>query len=259
MPNPEIVIDPVFEGPPGSAHGGYACGLVAAHLPADVEVTLRAPVPLGTALELAPYPQGLFLGSRPAGSFGGLPPQSPGDGTTVVAEGTTTDLADLADLVPQPPTFAEALAATASFPGLRSHPYPRCVGCGTDRTDAVALRLFAGPLAGRDLLAAVWYPSGDATADGLVRPEFAWAALDCPGGWAAILFGRVDRPAVLGRMAARLSGPITAQSAHIVVGWLEGVSGRKLTAGSALYSRDGVLQGFSRQTWITLADPGARS
>jgi hypothetical protein len=232
----EVVIDLAFEGPPASAHGGYACGMLAAHLPADAEITVRAPVPLGTALELAPYHGGLALH----------------DGTTVVAEGASTRLANGA---PQPPAFAEALAATASFPGLRSHPYPRCVGCGTGRTDAVALRLFPGPLVGQDLVAAVWYPSRDATADGLIRPEFAWAALDCPGGWAAISFGRVDRPAVLGRMAARLLEPIRAQSAHIVVGWLEGVSGRKLTAGSALYSRDGVLQGFSRQTWITLGTP----
>jgi hypothetical protein len=239
MPNREIVIDPAFEGPPASAHGGYACGLLAPYLPADAEITLRTPIPLGTALELAPYHGGLALH----------------DGTTVVAEGASTRLANGA---PEPPAFAEALAATASFPGLRSHPYPRCVGCGTGRTDAVALRLFPGPLVARDLVAAVWYPSSDATADGLIRPEFAWAALDCPGGWAAISFGRVDGPAVLGRMAARLLEPITAQSAHIVVGWLDGVSGRKLTAGSALYSRDGVLQGFSRQTWITLANPGTQ-
>ena len=234
----EVVIDPAFEGPPGSAQGGYACGLLAAHLPADAEITLRAPIPLGTALELRPYDGGLALH----------------DGGTVAAEGASTRLANSA---PVPPAFAEALAATASFPGLRSHPYPRCVGCGTGRTDAVALKLFPGPLVGRDLVAAVWYPSSDATAGGLIRPEFAWAALDCPGGWAAIRFGKVDRPAVLGRMAARLSQPIEAHSAHIVVGWLDGVSGRKLTAGSALYSRDGVLQGFSRQTWITLPDAGA--
>ena len=145
-----------------------------------------------------------------------------------------------------------ALGASASFAGLRSHPYPRCVGCGTGRTDSVALRIFPGPLAGRELVAAVWYPSSDATAGGFIKPEYAWAALDCPGGWAAIHFGRVERPAVLGRMAARLLPRIMAQSAYIVVGWLEGVSGRKLVAGSALYSRDGVTQGFSRQTWITL-------
>jgi hypothetical protein len=239
MPNREIVIDPVYEGPPASAHGGYACGTLAQFLPADAEVTLRAPVPLGTTLEIAPNPGGLALYA----------------GTTLVAEGGSTRLADDA---PEPPAFAEALAATASFPGLRSHPYPQCLGCGTGRTDPVALRLFPGPLATRDLVAAVWYPSSEATDGGRIRPEFAWAALDCPGGWAAMSFGRVDRPAVLGRMAARLPQPVEAHSAHIVVGWLEGVSGRKLAAGSALYSRDGVLQGISRQTWITLAHPRTR-
>jgi hypothetical protein len=236
MPSREIVIDPAFEGPPASAQGGYACGVIAPYLAADAEITLRKPVPLGTGLRLAPYNGGLALH----------------DEKGLVAEGASTRLEDR---TPQPPTFAEALVATASFPGLRFHPYPRCVGCGTGRTDASALRIFPGPLVTRGLVAAVWYPSSDATADGFIRPEFAWAALDCPGGWAANHFGQVDRPAVLGRMAARLP-PIMAQNAHIVVGWLEGVSGRKLTAGSALYSRDGIMQGFSRQTWITLTDAG---
>lgn len=235
MSNLEIVIDPAFEGPPASAHGGYACGVLASHLAADAEVTLRKPVPLGTGLRLAPQNEGLALH----------------DETDLLAEGTSVGLEDH---TPQPPTFAEALAATASFPGLRSHPFPRCFGCGTDRTDALALRVFAGPLVGREVLAAVWYPSSDATADGFIKPEFAWAALDCPGGWAAMHFGQVDRPAVLGRMAARLPAPIVAENAYIVAGWLDGVSGRKLAAGSALYTRDGVLQGFSRQTWITLND-----
>jgi hypothetical protein len=239
MPDREIVIDPAFEGPPSSAHGGYTCGMLAPHLPADAEITLRAPVPLGIPLQLKTFADALTLH----------------EGTSVIAEGASTRLADV---TPEPPAFAEALAATASFPGLRSHPYPRCVACGTDRTDALALRLFPGPLVNRDLVAAVWYPSSDATADGLIRPEFVWAALDCPGGWAAIRFGRVDRPVVLGRMAARLPQPVTAQSAHIVIGWLAGMSGRKLTAGSAIYSREGVLQGLSRQTWITLTGPGTQ-
>lgn len=237
MPNREIIIDPAFEGPPASAHGGYACGVLAARLAADAEITLRKPVPLGTGLRLASHNGGLALY----------------DENDLVAQGASILLSDR---TPQPPTFAEALAATASFPGLRSHPYPRCVGCGTGRTDALAFRIFPGPLVARELVAAVWYPSSDAISAGFIKPEFAWAALDCPGGWAAISFGRVDRPAVLGRMAARLLPPITAQSAYIVVGWLEGGSGRKLTAGSALYSRDGVVLGFSRQTWITLTDAG---
>jgi hypothetical protein len=235
MPNREVVIDPACEGPPGSAHGGYACGILAPHVAADAEITLRRPVPLGTGLRITPHDAGVTLHHE----------------SDIIAEGASTRLDDH---TPPPPTFTEALTATARFPGLRSHPYPRCVGCGTGRTDAVALRIFPGPVAARELVAAVWYPSSDAAADGVIKPEFAWAALDCPGGWAATHFGRIDRPAVLGRMAARLLAPIIAQRAHIVVGWLQGVSGRKLAAGSALYTRDGVLQGFSRQTWITLAD-----
>jgi len=40
-----------FNGPPGSANGGYACGVVAQQVPADrFEVTLRSPPPLDTAL-----------------------------------------------------------------------------------------------------------------------------------------------------------------------------------------------------------------
>ena len=221
------IIDPALEGPPGACQGGYACGLLARHLHADTEVTLRKPVPLGVDLRIAPAGDGLALYA----------------GDELVAEGVRTDLADES---PEPPTFAEALAATADFPGLRSHPYAKCVGCGTARSDPAALRIFPGPVFGREMLAAVWYPGRPVTADD------AWAALDCPGGWAAMHLGKTDKPAVLGRMAARVSLPAEPPTAYIVVGWLGEVAGRKLTAGSALYSREGTLHGFSRQTWITL-------
>jgi hypothetical protein len=239
MPVQEMTIDPTFEGPPGAAHGGYACGRLAAHLGGDPEITLWRPVPVGTAIRLTQSPETIELH----------------DGNVLLAAGTPTKL-DEPEVAP--PTFGEALAATASFPGLWGHPFPRCVGCGTRRTDAAALRIFPGPLGRRPLVAAVWYPGVGALTGGFVRPEYAWAALDCPGGWAAILLGHVDRPAVLGRMAARVEPAIPAQNAYIVVGWLDGVSGRKLTAGTALFTRDGAVLGFSRQTWLTRPDEVAR-
>ena len=55
-------------------------------------------------------------------------------------------------------------------------------------------------------------------------------------------------------MTARIYGPVSADEAYILVGWFAGRSGRKLDAGSALYSSSGTLRGLSRQTWITLAD-----
>ncbi|MGP4102386.1 hypothetical protein [Nonomuraea sp. KM90] len=237
MPNKEIVIDPAFEGPPASAHGGYTCGLLSPYLPADAEITLRKPVRLGVALGLEARDGGLALY----------------DGRTLVAEAVTTRLASRA---PKPPTVAEASAAGSAFPGFTSSGFPRCVVCGTERTDADAFRIFPGLLAARDLLAAAWHPTGGALAGESIRPAHAWAALDCPAGWAAMWFGHVDGPIVLGRMAAWLEEPVAAHDAHVVVGWLEGVSGRKLYAGSALYSPSGALQGFSRQTWIAIARTG---
>ena len=48
-----IVIEGRFNGPPQSAHGGYACGLLARHLdPNLAEVTLRSPPPLDAELQL---------------------------------------------------------------------------------------------------------------------------------------------------------------------------------------------------------------
>ncbi|WIM93366.1 hypothetical protein ACTOB_005343 [Actinoplanes oblitus] len=227
MPTYDIVIDPAFQGPPGSAHGGYACGILAAHLPSDVEITLRRPVPVGAPLRLTVHDQTLDLY----------------DGSALLAEGRTTQ-ADFG--TPEPPTYAEALGASVAFPGFGAHPYPGCVGCGTARTDPTALRIFPGPVPGRDLVAAVWHPAE-------VRPPLLWAALDCPGGWAAAHLGQLTGPAVLGRMTARLAAPLVPQPAYIVVGWLAAAQGRKVIAGTALFSRDGVLHGAARQTWIRLA------
>ena len=41
-----VVIEKRFCGPPNSGNGGYVCGLLAAHIEADAEVTLLAPPPL---------------------------------------------------------------------------------------------------------------------------------------------------------------------------------------------------------------------
>jgi hypothetical protein len=43
-----LVVAPRFCGPPGSANGGYACGLIAAYLDGQAEITLRRPPPLAT-------------------------------------------------------------------------------------------------------------------------------------------------------------------------------------------------------------------
>ena len=47
-----VLIPRRFNGPPASANGGYACGLIARYVGGPADVSLRSPPPLDTALEL---------------------------------------------------------------------------------------------------------------------------------------------------------------------------------------------------------------
>src|SRR6185436_9559900 len=53
-----LTIDPRYRGPDTSGNGGYTCGLVAAHVAGDAEVTLRLPPPLGRPLRVEPRDDG---------------------------------------------------------------------------------------------------------------------------------------------------------------------------------------------------------
>ena len=53
-----VVIARRHNGPPETANGGYACGLVARHVDGPAHVSLRRPVPLATPLELERHDDG---------------------------------------------------------------------------------------------------------------------------------------------------------------------------------------------------------
>jgi hypothetical protein len=101
---------------------------------------------------------------------------------------------------------------------------------------------------GRQVVAAPWTPGQTlAGVDGLVRPEFVWAALDCPGAFAN---GFPEITMVLGRLAVQLVRPVEPGTECVVVGWSEAVEGRKHFAGTALFAADGELRAVARATWI---------
>lgn len=213
----EVAIDPRFNGPPGTANGGYTCGLVAELLGGGpAEVTLRQPPPLGRPLR--------WDGARLL------------DGEELVAEGGP---AEVALDVPAPPSFADATAAAGRYPGFEVHAFPTCYVCGPERADG--LRIFAGPLEGRRVVAAPWVPAESSL-------RLVWAALDCPG---AIAVGWDARGVfVLGRMAALVDAVPEPGERCVVTAWPLGEDGRKLHAGTALHGEDGRLLGRARQTWI---------
>lgn len=236
-----LVIPSRFCGPPESGNGGYVCGRIAAYLDGPAEITLRLLPPLATPMAVE---------RDGAGSVRVLL------GHTLVAEGTRL-AGSLAIEPPGPVSVPEARAAGMSC-RLRAHPeehpFPTCFVCGPERAPGDGLQILVGPIVGRNLSADLWFPDvALAGSDGYVRPEFLWAALDCSGGIGA--FGNATPtgpPFVLGRLSARQIAPVVTGEPHIVVGWRVAAEGRKLTAGSALFTAAGRPVGIARATWIRL-------
>ena len=218
-----------FNGPPASANGGWVSGIVAGLVGGHTEVTLRAPPPLETPLDVVTGPEVVELR----------------DGEVVVATGRP---AEPGGTVPGPVTVRAAAAAAEHYPLRTGHPFPTCFTCGIDRAPGDGLRIFPGPVPGRDVVAAPWTPHPSLAGSGpLTHLAAVWAALDCPAGIAVTADGT---KAVLGRMTARVDGPVRIGHDHVVVGWATGRDGRKLFGGSAVYTADGALVARAESTWI---------
>jgi hypothetical protein len=228
----EVVIARRFCGPPASANGGYACGLLAGLLDGPAQVTLRSPPPLERPLEVRREAARASLWHD----------------DVLVAEG---EVAAAPLSVPPPPVAPEdAVRAAERYEWRDEHPYPTCFVCGPRRTAGDGLRIFPGPVDGRGLYAAPWRPAADlAGPDGAVRPEFAWAALDCPSGLVTNTFGGVGR-VLLGRLTAALGRPARVGEDHVLTAWPMRRDGRKLYTGSALFTAAGELLGSAEAVWI---------
>jgi hypothetical protein len=213
-----VRIEARFHGPPASGNGGYTCGRLAALVGEPAEVTLRLPPPLDVPMS--------FEGGRLL------------DGDRVVAEARRTDGFDLD--VPASPSLAEAEQASLGYAGFEDHAFATCFVCGPLREEGDGLRIFAGPL-GDGRVAAPWTPAES-------RRELVWAVLDCPGAFAAGFAGRGEM--VLGRFAAEVLRVPEVAEPCLVVGWPLGADGRKLYAGTALFTAEGELLGRARATWI---------
>lgn len=227
-----ITFDHRFHGPPQSANGGYAAGRLAAFLDGTAEVTLRLPPPLDRplAVERRDDRSVILL-----------------DGDAIVAEAAAADV----ELELQGPvSMADARrAAKRSLAFDPKTQFRTCFVCGTDREPGDGLNIFPGPADGRDLVAAPWAPPADlADGHGRVLPEFVWAALDCPSGFAVGI--DAETIALLGRFSAKLVGPVEAARPYVVVGWSAGAEGRRLFGGSALYGDDGSLLAYAKSTWV---------
>jgi len=234
-----VTIPARCNGPPESANGGYACGLVAGLLGCEAaEVTLRSPPPLERPLRVERDDERVVLR----------------DGDAVVAEGRPAELPlDVPEAVS--PAEAQAASEAGRERWTAWHPFPSCVVCGPDRAPRDGLRVFPGELRDR-VFAAAWTPHESLDdGHGRVRPEYVWAALDCPTSAPVANYGE-GPPSVLARLTARLDRPVRVGERHAILSWPLEVDGRKRRAAAALFDADGGLLCASDALWIELKPGG---
>lgn len=232
-----IVIPARFNGPPTSGQGGYVAGLLANHIGGPAEVMLLAPSPLEKPLALA----------------------REGDGSTTLRDGEL-EIAravpgELNLEVPPAPSEEQCRAAEERFAGAEGHAFATCVGCGPERAPGDGMRIFSGPVAGTDMVAAIWAPHASlAGPDGAIGAEVLWAALDCPGGWAIIDEVMRDFPGtpyiMLGTFTAETRPGLLPGTPCRVFAWPWGKERRKFFAGTAIVGPDATVWGRGLATWI---------
>src|ERR1051326_5711614 len=143
-----VAIEKRFCGPPKSANGGYACGLLAAYIEGNAEITLLAPPPLGEPLSIVAGEHGVELRQQ----------------EKTLARGRAVGI-DLPEIPIA--SFCEAHAAIRRSPyDERRHPLPTCFVCGPHRTEGDGLRIIPSPLPARPddksgTLAAPWVPTAN--------------------------------------------------------------------------------------------------
>ncbi len=225
-----ITIKKRFCGPSESGNGGYVCGMVAKYINGAAEVTLLKPPPLDKPLIVEKNGDGeIILKNR----------------DILIAKGRPCHF----ELdVPAPPSYEKAKTASKKYVGFSHHLCPKCFVCGTERDKKDGLGIFAGPL-DNGMVAAPWNPYESlAGTNGKIKPEFIWAALDCPGYFAYM--EKITTPMLLGRLCAAIYEEIIPQK-YIVTGWKISSQGRKHYAGTAIFSQSGRrLCAKAKATWI---------
>lgn len=217
-----VTISARFNGPLESGNGGYSAGALAAFLEGSVEVRLRRPVPLDTALVVSREDDGRVLAR---------------DGEDLVAE--ARPVPDFALDVPEPVGVEVARAGSAGYRGQADGPFSNCFVCSRTREDTLGVH--PGPVEGRELVATPWMPPQWADdGSGYVRPEIVWAVLDCPTYFAAYVnHPEPLPPALMARLTGRLDASLPVGEEHVVIAWPLEADGRKHHAGVALVSAAG--------------------
>ncbi len=229
-----VIIPRGCNGPPESGQGGWTGGLIAEQIGLAATVSLRAMPPLETPMSVESDRDLVRVRH----------------GEAVVGEGRPHTLT--VD-VPRTVSWEEALDGRAAYLAeiAPTHPFRTCFGCGPDRSPDNALRIFAGPVPRRDLVAAPW-DVADVRGVSHVSIPLVWAAMDCPTASAIALSNESERVGVV--LLAKLAVDIKALPSFgdhcVITAWPLGRAGRRWSSAGALLSADGTVLATAEALWI---------
>lgn len=236
-----VVIGRQFNGPPSSANGGYASGVLAAGLvqagyKGAVEASLHAPPPLDHPMQLGADNNRALLS----------------DGDTKIG---SAKAAVLSLDVPELPTAPEFIGAPKVGKDAFK-PFDQCFVCGGARHAGDGLCIEAEVVeGGGGLVGTPWqlHPNF-AGENGEIDPTFIWSALDCPG-YFACAYGEA---ALLARFTTEIFKPLKLGDDAMVYGWSlddpAAPKSRKRRCGTAVVDAGGDLIAKAEGLWITV-DP----
>jgi hypothetical protein len=224
--NEVVVISRRYRGPPDSANGGYACGILAKRVQGDARVRLMVPPPLDVPMSIRESSVGQFELTNDA---------------QLVAAGTA---ADCNAQIPDAVSYDVAARAAGNFSWHREHPFPTCFVCGPQRQHGDGLCIFPGRVADHQVVAAPWIP------DASVCDDAGRVHFECPSWFGLLEFEPDATFGLLGQLTARVARSPRMDERCVVIGWSRGRAGRKLHGSAALYTSDGELLGNSEAVWI---------
>jgi hypothetical protein len=231
QPVGNITIASAFNGPPSSGNGGYAAGVLSRLFNTPHTVRISAPIPLDTPLAVTRQDKILVAEHE------GLPILTARPGGVTLTP-------------PAPPSIEAARKAAETPTYFGAGGVSTCFVCGRNRKEGEGLHIHCGRLGDRLEAAAVWTPHANFDdGHGHIRPEYVWAALDCPGGFA---LPEIETTYLLGEMVAAQHKAVPTGEPVIIHAWHEWTKGRKHFAGTALYAADGTLLAQADTLWIEL-------
>ncbi|MEZ5246897.1 MAG: hypothetical protein R2707_17515 [Acidimicrobiales bacterium] len=229
-----ITIDPAFNGPANSGHGGVCGGRFAELVDgARASVRFESPIPLDEPLAATRV------------------------GSTVRVVGSAGPVASVRTLAEPLRTGpfgrlsrADVAAAEAGWLDGRDgdHVAPTCFACGPERGDGTGLGLRPGPVPESSILATSWLPGV-----GCEVPHWmVWAALDCPTGLPALAAVGLDQAVVTAELSVEIRDRVRGDGDYQLVSRRTGGAGRKHFTEAALVDERGRLAAVATALWVTV-------